>query len=259
SSDVIDSTEFVPLGEVKREDYLQLQRKAMVEVQGAAQTLAAFRVFCLNTCETFASIGAIAEQGCLKYRTVEGHIHKLLEAGYITSRGRIRRRTTTYAIKPSWVNRTGGRLHAILPRWSARMLPTWAERATFALIVSLDSLVETIGDGDGCAYGRFAYSVATMAKHSGLSARAIDIAKAKLAARGLIIIDAAGFMQDTETGKVLSWADEIRLNEDFPVPVALLGPRTKRPTRYPTGNTIRSADYVRTPRKKCERPRANYV
>ena len=196
----------------------------MVIAGEAAQTFAAFRTFARNTGEAFASVGVLADKACLPQRTVKRHISKLSACKLLKHKGRARRRTVTYSMDLRYLNANENAKFAILPRWAASLLPTWAERAVFALVVSRDSLNDSITGGlaDGeDVYGRLQYSASTMAKDSGLSLRAIGHAKDKLVRRGLIKIDPAMYWQD-KIGRIRTMADTLILNPDFRVPNELV-------------------------------------
>jgi len=220
----MDLTLSIPLAEVKRHDPLGLPREVMQMVGPAAQTFGALRTFARNTGETFASIAAIAEKACLPKGTVKRHLTTLCEAKLIKHKGRQRRRTATYFVALAFLGGNDGAKFAILPRWAATMLPTWAERAVFALVVSRDCLNEVITDGaaDGDdVYNRLQYPVTTLAKDSGLAFRSISIAKAKLVKRGLLTIDPAAWWRD-DHGRCRTMADTLYLKADFHVPGELI-------------------------------------
>src|SRR5262245_19039916 len=186
----MDDTGTTPLSEAKSEYALGLPRDVMAEAGSAAQTYAAFRMFARNTGETFSSLTLIADRAVLPVRTVKDHIAKLIALKLMKRKGRQRRRTQTYCIKLWHLGANEKAKFAILPRWAAAMLPTWGERAIFALIVSRDCLNQVIcgepGYEDLDLYGRMHYPAKTLANDCGLSLRAIGIAKQRLADRGLI-------------------------------------------------------------------------
>ncbi len=217
-------TDTTPLSEVKRHDALGLPREVMAIIGAPTQTFAAIRALARNTAETFASIRVIADRACLEERTVKRHLKKLCKAKVIKHKGRERRRTPTYTMDSWYVGSNDRAKFAILPRWAAWMLETWAERTVFALIVSRDSLNDVITNDTACGddtYGRLQYPATTLAKDCGLSLRAIGIAKANLARLGIIKIDPAMLWQD-ERGRLRTMADTLMLNPDFQVPNELL-------------------------------------
>ncbi len=212
----------VPLSEVKRHDCLSLLRAAMADVGAAAQTLAAVRRLANNSGETFASVRVIADLACLPERTVKRHLAILVEWKYLEYRRRQRRRTPTYAVPKGVMNAKGEFKYALLPRWAAKMLDSWAERAVFACIVSRDSLNEYIGgDGDCDQFGRLQYSIKALAADSGLSPRAVQDAKQKLVAIGIVKIDESMWWQD-DLGRCRTVADTLYLDGESLVLEALV-------------------------------------
>ena len=215
----------LPLSEVKRHDVIALPREIMVKAKAAAQTFGAIRALAGRTGETFASVGVIAERACLPPATVKRHLESLVKKKLLKRKARHKRRTPTFRIDVWFLSANDKAKFAMLPRWAATMLPTWAERAVFALVVSRDCLIEMIrrdqAAADDDVHGRLQYSAATLAKDSGLSVRAIGLAKEKLVRGGLLKIEPAKFDQD-EQGRIRTAADTLTLNPDFPVPNDLL-------------------------------------
>jgi hypothetical protein len=223
-------TEHVPLSEVLSRDGLGLLREAMNGVGPAAQTLSAMRRLASIKGETFASIRIIADDACLKQRTVKHHLRKPVHFGWLECQGRRGRRTPTYSVPLGLINRSGRRKFAILPRWAARLLPTWSERAVFACIISRDMLCtdvlgDEVEDGGEC-YRRRIYTISALEKDTGLCRPAIVKAKRKLVERGLVTIDPAVNDRD-ELGRLHADGDTLLLNLDFPVPIELLARRDR--------------------------------
>jgi DNA-binding MarR family transcriptional regulator len=217
----------LPLVEVKRHDSLGLLREAMQRVGPASQTLGAVRAMAAGSGETFASVPVIAERACLPIRTVERHLERLVQNNWLQRRGREKRRTPTYIVPNDLLNRSDALKFAILPRWAARLLTTWAERAVFASIVSRDSLLEVIGDGSGLdVHQRGDYSLHVLAQETGLSRQSICNAKLRLVQRDLIIIERAMCWRD-HLGRCRTYADTLFLNPDFQVPEQLIDRRPK--------------------------------
>jgi hypothetical protein len=199
----------------------------MQRVGPATQTLGAVRALASRTGETFASVKVIADKACLPERTVERHLRELVTYKWLEYRPRQRRRTPTYIVPKNLLNRNSARKFAILPRWAAWLLPTWAERAVFASIVSRDSLLEVIEEiGSDSINARGDYSVKVLAAETGLSRQAIADAKRELQRRGLIQINQAMFLQD-QLGRFRTGADILLLNADFRVPANLIDRRLK--------------------------------
>ena len=248
SSDMGDSTNTVPMGEVLRHDTLALLRDAMRNAGQATQTLAAMRRLAGKNGETFASIGVICDISCQPYRTVEDHLRKLVAYEWLKCRGRQGRRTATYTVPPDLLNRCGRLKYALLPRWAAKLLDSsWADRAIFACIISRETLCTEVlddpaEDGGEC-YMRRQYSVATLAKDSGLSRRTIDKAKRRLVDRGLLTIQPAINVHDDQ-GRFVTMADSLFLNSQFPVDKDLLARRVKAPSKPLLSPKHRSAKSV---------------
>jgi hypothetical protein len=206
----------------------------------ATQTLAAVRAMARNG-ETFASVRVIAERACLPARTVERHLTSLVRRDWLERRPRQKRRTPTYIVPDDLLNRSDALKFAILPRWAAWLLDTWAERAVFACIVSRDSLFEILGDVDCMKYGRANYSIKTLAQETGLSRQAISVAKLSLLQRGLIIIDRAMWYQD-DRGRCKSFADTLLLNQDYEVPENLIDHRRPKVADCVINRSLEVAD-----------------
>src|SRR5262249_56057948 len=102
----------------------------------AAQTFAAVRCLACKTGETFASVRVIGDKACRPPRTVKRHLALLCKHKWLQRKGRQKRRTPTYVVAQWYLNRNDEMKYALLPRWAAALLPTWAERAVFALVVS---------------------------------------------------------------------------------------------------------------------------
>jgi hypothetical protein len=218
----------------------------MIEVGPAAQTLAAVRRLADGrTGQMFASVNAVAVVACLSRRTVMRHLDQLVEGGWLTYRGREKRRTATYIV-PRRVLRNDqeGEKFALLPRWAAMLLPTWGERCVFALIVSNDALCEWIDEQNGgnhsdnpeeqgyaAAVERRMFSVAAMVEASGLNPETICEAKRKLAKRKIIKIDPAVWYRD-DFGRCKTMADSLFLNPDFRVPCKFIDdPQSRQSTK----------------------------
>lgn len=227
---------FYTLREVKRHDPLALLRDAMVDVGAATQTLAAVRRLASKSGETFASVRVIADLACLQRRTVQRHLDELVDGGWLEYRSRQKRRTPTYKVPKVLLNSNDAMKFGILPRWAAAMLPTWAERAVFALVVSRDALNEKLADEteieDVDMYGRLQYSLRLLAQDSGLSMSSVERGKAKLVERGLLTIDPVIHYRD-ELGRIHSTADTLMLSPDFEVCSSLVD-RTLKMSHCPT-------------------------
>lgn len=214
----------IPLSEIKYADPLALLRMAMPRIKEASQTLAAVTALAYKKGETFAGVEVIAEKACLPTRTVERHLKKLVKYQWLDKRGRQGRRTPTYRVPDDLRNSDSRHKFGLLPRWAATLLPTWAERAVFSLIVARHSLLETGTPRGGSLelnYGREHYSIAKLVEDSGLAKRSVITAKQSLVERELISID--------------SWysplGDEIFLNLDYCVPWHLIPAKRKQPTK----------------------------
>lgn len=222
-----------------------------MQVGPAAQTLAAMRRLAHKDGKTFASKRVIADVACLPVRTVKRHLRELDAANWIENVGRKGRRTPTYLVRADMINQTNAKKYAILPRWAAKMLPKWSERAVFACIVSRDSLSEAIGNGATGGednFGRLQYPVKTLALDSGLSPRAIDQAKVSLAAQGIIEIDPAMLWRD-DRGRVRTMADTLMLNPEFQVDDDLVDRSADLAPSNGIETPHRSADLAPTRRK----------
>ncbi|HEX5446630.1 MAG TPA: hypothetical protein VFW87_22620, partial [Pirellulales bacterium] len=191
------STESQTLGDwiTACDDFLALPRTVMQDVGPAAQTLGA--VYALTGGDRGGqmreSLDTIRQVAVLPRRTVQTHIPKLVEAGWVESLGRgllprsAHRRYRTVTLKltrqavdmkePFWM----------LPRWAATRLHTWSERALFAYLCSACKLVETIElGGEGCAEGREFRKPTIIATDTGLSLPSIRAARDKLRRAHLI-------------------------------------------------------------------------
>jgi len=198
------STTTVALGEVKNRDCLALLRTATQKVKARTQTLAALRRLAdRDTGHMFASIKTIAQIACLPERGVKRHLKYLVCFLWIKRRGRVKqRRTVSYMLPQHLLNRDSAQKYSLLPRWSARMLPSWGERVIFSLIVSRDKLCERVNEE------RYEYSIKALSRDSGLGRHAVIEAKQKLLERRIITIYCGDAMS----------ADELTLNLRFPVP-----------------------------------------
>ena len=231
----------------------------------AAQTLAAMRRLAAKNGETFASIRVIADIACLPQRTVKRHLRSLVHFQWLECQGRRGRRTPTYVVPMRLINRTGSQKFALLPRWAARMLNTWAERAVFACIISRDVLCtdvldDEVEDGGEC-FGRRVYTISVLEKDTGLSRPAIIEAKRKLVDRGLVTIDRAVNYRN-ELGRLRAIGDTLYLNLDFLVPVELLDPpvqshrppvQQRKSNGYNTVNRSKKAAPTRLESGPCSR------
>ena len=220
----------VSLADVRRIDCLGLSIEAMQAVGAAAQTLAAMRRLASEDGKMFACRQKIADAACLSEATVKRHVATLVAEGWVRRRGREERRSVTYRLASEVMNRQSEKRFALLPRWAARMLPRWSDRAVFAAVVSRDSLAGWIEEqdlgpddgGDACdLHGRRQFSERKLAETTGLTTRAIRDAKARLSDGGLITIDPAMIWQD-EFGRLRTVPDTIFLNREYPVPLELL-------------------------------------
>lgn len=241
--------DYYHLRDVKRYDSLALLWQGAVKVRSATQTLGAVRRLARKTGETFASSPLIAETACRSQPSVERDLKRLVDNCWIIKLGRQRRRTPTYKVVGHLLNPDGdAHKFGILPRWAAKLLPTWAERAVFAAVVSRDALAEHIAGGEEIvtgddAHGRLEYPGRELKLHTGLSLRSIASAKASLVARGLITIDGSTSYPD-ERGRLMTVADTLYLNPDFRVPAELVD---------------RSAKVMGTPSKSDGRPTAKVM
>lgn len=255
------------LRDVKRHDCLTLYRAAMADVGRAAQTLAAVLRLASKTRETFASVRVIADLACLPRRTVQRHLDELVAGGWLMYQSRQRRRTPTYVV-PKYIINAKNAKFAVLPRWAASTLGTWAECAVYALVTSRDSLNEKLSNEtdveDVDMFGRLQYPVRMIAQDSGLAERSIDAAKKKLVAAGLLKIDGAMIHTD-ELGRIKTVADTLMLNPDYEVPASLVDRPAKvahcRPAKVAhcatdakaLGTLHRPAETAHTPRKNGAR------
>lgn len=218
----MEEPDYYPLSEVKRHDCLGLLRDAMAEVGAASQTLAAMRRLARKTDScTFASADTIAEIACRPLRTCERDLAKLSESGWVRPLGRQKRRTVTYEVHEAVLNEDGSASFATLPRWAAAFLPSWTQRAVFAAIVSRNSLNDFIAEEhkiDDCC--RLQYPAKLLAKDTGLSVRAVGLAKEELQRAGLIVIERIDACRD-ELGQLRPTGDSLFLNAQFAVPGAL--------------------------------------
>ena len=212
--------DYYALREVKRHDPLGLLRQPMMQVGASTQTLAAVRRLANKSGETFASVRVIADLACLQRRTVQRHLDELVAYDWLQYRSRQKRRTPTYIVPKSLLNSNDAMKFGILPRWAAASLPTWAERAVFALVVSRDALNEKLADETEIEevdiHGRLQYSLRHLAQDSGLSTSSVERAKAKLVNRGVLTIDPLVYYRD-DLGRIHSTADTLMLNPDFEV------------------------------------------
>ena len=256
------NTTATPLSEVKRFDPLAPMRDAMIQVGAAAQTLAAVRRLAdAKSGAMFASVNVVASVACLSRSTVIRHLDMLVEGGWLTYRGREKRRTATYIVPRRLLrNDLEREKFAILPRWAAKLLPTWGERCVFALIVSRDRLCEWIDEGNGgansddpeeqghaAAVERRVFSVATMATECGLNRETICEAKRKLVKRKLVKVDSAAWYRD-DFGRCRTVADSVFLNPKFKVSIKLIddpaaGQKLKS---KPTVHRVRKLTYTQS-------------
>lgn len=159
--------------------------------------------------QTFASVAAIAECGCVSVRSARRHLDGLRQAGYVRHLGRDHRRTVTFKLTPKACEALSGRFK-MLPRPLAKYIgQSWAVRALAACAVSQRVLCESIEtNGEGMvANSRDAFSMREAERWTGLSRRSIIGARATLRTIGLTLEDDG----DPET----SSATAILLNEAF--------------------------------------------
>lgn len=234
---------YYQLRDIKRYDSLALLWQSAIKVGPATQTLGAIRRMARQTGKTFASSSRIAEMACRPQLSVERDLQKLVQNRWIIDHGRQGRRTTTYEVVDHLLNRDGdAHSFCILPRWAAKLLSTWAERAVFDAIVSRDALCEYMAGEEGeDVHRRLEYPARQLRLHTGLSLRSIASAKAKLVAQGLMVIDPSHCYPD-DRGRLLTIADTLHLNPDF---------------RGPAGLVDRSAKAAETSGKSGGRPHAN--
>lgn len=180
-------------------DYLPLSRYAMELVGAAAQTLGAVYVLASEARgrQIFETVDTIAQSAVLPKRTVQSHVAKLVEAGWLESLGRQllpgskhrRRRTVTLKL-------TRGALDhkepfGMLPRWAATSLAnerggSWAERAVFACLFSAAKYPESELAEQGCLDGREFCSLTSLRKQTALTWPSIRAARDKLERGGLV-------------------------------------------------------------------------
>jgi predicted ArsR family transcriptional regulator len=200
------------------EDYLPLSRKAMQQVGEAAQTLGA--MLYITHSETYISVPKLAEIACVGIRTCRRHLDKLVGGGWIvrgkrgqTLSGRPRR-TPTYRITKQTLD--GKKPYATLPRWAARMLPTWKERCVIALIVSRHMLIVRKTEDQHENAGieeRTRYSLRKLIEDSGLCRQSVIDAKRELTRRRLIMVEPSDFTKGE--GDVIGLNDEYQLDPSW--------------------------------------------
>ena len=137
---------------------------------------------------TFASLGTIADTAMLPVGTVKRHVGKLIDAGWLDTRGRellrgsayLRRRTNTLTLTAKTIEQR--KPYGILPRWFCLVNTQWARRVLYAAIVSRHILIETVAEREcGEAYGREEMSLRQLMTETGLTHKSIVAAKRSLA------------------------------------------------------------------------------
>lgn len=176
-------------------DFIPLYRRAMKDAGSAAQTLGVIMRLATEGRHhrTFASTGLVAKMSCVCERTAHEHMNCLTKKGWIESLGRepiypgcsAIRRTVTYRLTDKAIDLSDDDKFAVLPRWAARALATFGQRAVYAEFVSRHLLVLSIEDG--CAEDRYRVSISDLESVTGLSRRTVINARRDLLDTGAIV------------------------------------------------------------------------
>lgn len=158
--------------------FLPLSEQAMHYVGSAAQTLGAlYLVVNSETRTTFRSVPNLVPYACIPARTIRGHLDVLEERGWVINHGRERpasnrkpRRSCTLELSKEAMEMK--RPYYPMPLWLNGDTVTWAEKATYAVILARRCLIEHIEE-EGCAEDREGLSATDISKATGLDLRTV--------------------------------------------------------------------------------------